>query len=473
MPSHQKKDLLLGAFVMNTNSHILHGAWKTPGAANHEFNDLAHWVDLAKTLETGGFDYVFFADVMGLRPPFGGTHDLYLHDGLQFPSNDPLVILSALAAVTETLGLVFTSGVVQDPPYDFARRISTLDHASKGRLGWNIITSVSAAAWRNLGWTEDDFRDHDGRYRIAAEYVDVLYKLWVGSWDDDAFIADPQRGIVTDPEKVHLIDHVSEHFRVEGPHFVSPSPQRVPVLFQAGSSRAGQEFSARNAEVQFITSPDPVNAKRQIDAHQQLIGAAGRAAGAVQYVQGLSFVVGSTEEEAKRKARELNDSLSIEGLVAHAGGDIGIDLGALPTSTPLSELADAPGVESLLRWAAEASGSNSPTIADLGRVYALNTQVVGTPSQIASRLAEWQEAGVDGINVINATIPGSYVEFIEHVIPELEARGLHRGARPPAEARTLRGIVSGTDRPAAEHPSSAYRGAFTGGLRREPVAATA
>jgi len=209
------RPLHFSAFVMNTASHIIHGLWRDERGGQIDFNDLDLWVSLARTLEAGGFDAIFFADVVGLYGDYDGGWDHHARLGLQIPSNDPLVLLSALASHTEHLGLAFTAGPIQEPPFNFARRLSTLDHASRGRIAWNIVTGALENGWRNYG--HDGLLDHDERYRWADEYLDVLYKLWEGSWEDDALVADRAIGIYADPGRIHKIHHVSERYRVEEP----------------------------------------------------------------------------------------------------------------------------------------------------------------------------------------------------------------------------------------------------------------
>lgn len=177
---------------------------------------------------------MFFADVVGLYGPLGGSYEVNVREGLQIPSNDPTVLLSALAVNTEHLGLALTSSVLQAHPFDFARKLSTLDHISNGRIGWNIVTSSLENSARNFGLEE--LTEHDECYEWAAEYMDVVYKLWEGSWDEGALLIDRERGIFADPSKIHKIHHVGKRYKVEGPHLPSPSPQRTPLLFQAGSS---------------------------------------------------------------------------------------------------------------------------------------------------------------------------------------------------------------------------------------------
>lgn len=446
--------LKFSAFVMNTTSHILHGAWRDPNAGQTDFNSLEHWVSLAKTLEEAKFDYIFFADVVGLYDDFEGSWQHFVDTGLQIPSNDPTVIASAIAYNTEHLGIAVTSSILQEHPFDFARKISTLDHATKGRIAWNIVTSLSKNAWRNFGY--DDITAHDDRYLWAEEYVDVAYKLWEGSWEDGALLQDKESGVHADFSKVHKINHEGKRYQVEGPHLVAPSPQRTPVLFQAGSSPAGRRFAARNAEAQFIVSPSPENAKTLIDDTRRLVAEAGRAPEDLQFFQGLSFVIGSTEEEAARKAAELDELINPRTILAHAAGGLGVDLGFYDLDTPIGDITTE-GTQSTLAWVKESVGDREPTVRDLAQLRSRSSRVVGTPEQIADELERWQAAGVGGINVINATIPGSYVEFAEHVLPVLRDRGL---AQRDYAAGTSRKKARGSDRLPGTHPAAAYRGAF-------------
>lgn len=448
--------LSFSAFVMNTASHILHGLWRDPEGIQRDFNDVQVWITLAKKLEAGGFDALFFADVIGLHGPYQGDWAFHVENGLQIPSNDPMMLMSALAVNTTRLGLAFTAAPLQEPPFNFARRVSTLDHLSKGRIAWNIVTSSSKNAFRNFGY--DGLVPHDNRYRWAEEYVDVLYKLWEGSWDEGAVLQDRESGTYMDSSKVHKIHHVGERYKVEGPHLVSPSPQRTPVLFQAGASAAGKDFAARNAEAIFIVSPDPENARRLIDETRQLAVQHGRNARDVRFYQGLSFVIGDTIEEAQAKEQELDSKIDANMMVAHMAGGMGIDLGHYHLDTPLEHI-ETEGIRSTYEWLKQSTPGRIPTVADLILLRTRTTRIVGTPETIADQLEIWQSLGIDGINVINATLHGSYDEFIDKVMPVLRRRGL---ADEKAEERTtFRKSLFGTDRLNERHPASQYRGAFS------------
>ncbi|MDQ1561858.1 MAG: long-chain alkane monooxygenase, partial [Actinomycetota bacterium] len=228
------KQISFNLFEMNCVGHISHGLWAHPENTRHRFNDIDFWIEEAKLLEEGLFDSVFLADVIGTYDGYRGGPETALAESVQIPSNDPLLVIPAMAAVTKHLGFAATFSTTYEPPFAFARRASTLDHLTKGRFGWNIVTSYLPNAARNFSL--DDEVAHDDRYALADEFLDVVYKLWEGSWDDDAVVIDRANNVYTDPSKVRYINHVSEHYRVAGPHLSEPSLQRTPLLFQAGSS---------------------------------------------------------------------------------------------------------------------------------------------------------------------------------------------------------------------------------------------
>jgi FMN-dependent oxidoreductase (nitrilotriacetate monooxygenase family) len=447
--------LHFSAFVMNTNSHIQHGLWRHPDARQVDFEDVNLWIDLAKTLEGGGFDTMFFADVVGLYGPVNGSYEVNAREGLQIPSNDPAVLLSALAVNTSHLGLAFTSSIIQAHPFDFARKVSTLDHISKGRIGWNVVTSSLENSARNFGM--DRLIEHDERYRWAQEYMDVVYKLWEGSWDEGALLKD-KSGAYADYTKIHKINHEGERYRVEGPHLVSPTPQRSPVIFQAGSSPAGRAFAARNAEAQFILSPTPEIAEKDISATRAIAVENGRRPEDIQFFQGLTFIIGSTEDEARRKEDEIDEYISTDGFLAHINLGLDQETGTpLDPDLPLKDIKHEGGF-SHVAWLRQTMTGREPTVRDLAKITAkVRGRFTGTPEQIADRLEEFQRAGVDGINVMNWTIPTSYELFIDEVMPTLRARGLAK--EEPVEG-TLRQKLFGHDRLLDSHYGAQFRGAF-------------
>jgi FMN-dependent oxidoreductase (nitrilotriacetate monooxygenase family) len=446
--------LHFNAFVMNTVSHIQHGQWRNPAARQHEFEDVNFWIDIVKTLERGKFDGAFFADVSGLYGPRDGDYEVYTREGLQIPSNDPSVLLSALAVNTEHLGLAFTSSILQEHPFNFARKVSTLDHISKGRIAWNIVTGMQENGARNFG---QPLVEHDARYDWADEYVDVVYKLWEGSWDDEAVVADREAGVYSDINRIHKINHVGERYQVEGPHLPSPSPQRTPVLYQAGGSARGRRFAAEHAEAVFIIAPSPEVAAEYIEETRQIAVDAGRKATDIKFFQGLSFVTGDTEEEARAAEAELDKYVSIDGYIAHGNIGVRADGTVYPPDTKLKDI-DSNGSKGIIEWFSKSRPGEEPRLSDLAGIMSRNGRVVGTPDQIADELEKWQAAGVDGINVVNWHLPGSYEEFVDKIIPVLQDRGLAQREYAPG---TLRKKLFGTDKLPDRHPAARYRGAFT------------
>lgn len=452
------KPLSFSAFVMNTASHIIHGLWRDENGKQIDFQNINLWIDLAKKLEAGGFDAIFFADVVGLYGNYKNGWEHHVKAGLQIPSNDPMTILSALAVNTNRIGLAFTAAPLQEPPFNFARRVSTLDHVSNGRIAWNIVTNAQENAYRNFG--HEKLVAHDERYNWAEEYVDVLYKLWEGSWDEGALLQDRERGIYADPTKVHKIHHVGTYYQVEGPHLVAPSPQRTPVLFQAGASAIGRAFGARHAEAIFIISPDPENAKKLIQETRDLAVKYGRYAEDIKFYQGLSFVIGATEEEARQKEAELDSKIDIDSILAHAGGGIGVDLGYLDLDASIEDV-ETEGIQSTLQWLKQSVPGNVLTVRDLLYLRSKASRIVGTPESIADQLEQWSNAGVDGINVINETIPTSYEQFITDVLPVLRERGLATSLEQLEENQTFRRSLFGEDKLNKRHTAAQYRGAFS------------
>lgn len=460
--------LIFNAFTMNVVSHVWHGLWRHPDGTQKDFDKLDTWVDLAQTLERGKFDAMFFADVIGVDPAYNGSWETYIKEGLQIPGNDVAALCAALIARTENLGLTFTSTILSDHPFTFARKVSTMDQLSDGRIGWNIVTGVSHNASQNYGL--DNILEHDARYDWADEYMDVVYKLWEGSWDDGAVLADQANGVYADASKIHRVYHQGEHYRVMGPHLVSPSPQRVPVLYQAGSSGRGRAFAAKHAEGTFVVFPSAEGARAGIAEQRKLAVANGRRAEDLKFIQGFSFVVGSTMEEADRKAAEIDEWVSYEGLAAHISRDMGIDLGRYDPEMPI-EQTDAVGIQGYARVFEDANPGKKAKVADVAGALSYNLRIVGTPESIADELEKWQDAGIDGVNMIAQYYPASYEDFIDHVMPVLRERGLAQSEYTEGPLREKMFPGSGGRLPAS-HPAAQYRGAFTGSVAAESEGGT-
>ena len=235
---------------MNCVGHIQHGMWAHPRDRSMHYTDLDHWVSLARTLERGLFDGLFLADILGVYDVFHDSPDASIRNAVQIPVNDPLLLIPAMAYATQHLGFGVTCNLTYEPPYTFARRMSTLDHLTKGRIGWNVVTGYLDSAARGMGLAQQP--EHDSRYDVAEEYMQVVYQLWEGSWEDDAVLRDRDRRIYADPARIHRVQHDGRHYKVDALHLSEPSPQRTPVLYQAGASDRGREFAAAHAECIFV-----------------------------------------------------------------------------------------------------------------------------------------------------------------------------------------------------------------------------
>ncbi len=453
MTAKPPRRLLFNAFSMNCVSHIQQGLWVRDDTRQREYASLDPWLELAQILEKGCFDALFLADVVGVYDVFRGGAATSIVEGMQIPVNDPALLIPAMARATENLGFAYTSSVLQMPPFTFARQASTLDHLSGGRVGWNIVTTYLRNAGANLGL--GGLPNHDERYDRADEYLEVVYKLWEGSWEDDAVLRDRINGRYADPDKIHPIDHKGEYYEVEGPHLSEPSPQRTPLLFQAGSSTRGRAFAARHAECCFI-----VESKKALHGPASVIkdirtqaAAIGRDPDGIRFFQGLSPVVGGTETEAWAKAEELTEQLSIDGALAHISGSIGVDLGDIDVDLPLSQIPVA-GIRGWVKGMVEAEPDKSKTFRDLIRARTTGRFLVGTPEQVADDLGEWFDAGVDGFNLTYNTTPGTFVDFIDGVVPVLQQRELMQREYAPG---SLREKVFGHANLHDSHPGRRFR----------------
>jgi FMN-dependent oxidoreductase (nitrilotriacetate monooxygenase family) len=453
------KQISFNLFEMNTVGHISHGLWVLPDNNRHRFNDLDFWIEEAKLLEEGLFDSVFLADVIGAYDGYRGGPETAVREAVQIPSNDPLLVIPAMAAVTRNLGFAATFSTTYEPPFAFARRASTLDHLTKGRFGWNIVTSYLPNAARNFGL--DDEIAHDDRYAIADEYLDVLYKLWEGSWDDDAVLQDRENRVYTDPSKVRYINHSGKFYRVAGPHLSEPSLQRTPVLFQAGSSPAGKAFAAKHAEAVFVGGSTLEQYRTNVADIRRLADENGRGGQHIKTFASAVIVVDKDRESAEAKAEEFRRRSSAEGYLAHAGGG-GIDLAAYPKNAVIADILAAENKQGRDNSSNNRRYPPGATVGDaLDKLTRFDTNpfyVAGSPTDVADAVERWvQETDLDGFNLRQFITPGSAQDFIEYVVPELQRRGVYRTRY---EESTLRERLfgKGNVRLFPEHPGARYRG---------------
>lgn len=427
-----KKQILLNAFNMNCVGHINHGLWTHPRDTSSQYKTLEYWTELAQLLERGLFDGLFIADIVGVYDIYQDSVDVTLKESIQLPVNDPLLLVSAMAAVTRHLGFGLTANLTYEAPYLFARRLSTLDHLTRGRVGWNIVTGYLDSAAKAMGLTQQV--EHDRRYDQADEYLEVLYKLWEGSWEDDAVIEDRERRIYAQPEKVHKVQHEGEFYRVQGYHLCEPSPQRTPLLFQAGSSARGLQFAGQHAECVFISGQNKQATRAQVDKVREAVRAAGRDPQAVKVFMGLTVIVAATEAQAWAKHDEYLSYASAEAGVAHFAASTAIDFARYELDEPI-QYVKGNAIES----ATKTLQNNDWTRRKLLDQHALGGRyitLVGDPEQVADELEAWiAETGLDGFNLTRTVTPESYVDFIDLVIPVLQARGSYKTAYAPGTLR--------------------------------------
>jgi FMN-dependent oxidoreductase (nitrilotriacetate monooxygenase family) len=450
------KRIYFNAFHMNCVVHQSPGLWVRPDDKMHLYTDLATWVELATLLERGKFDALFLADVIGVYDVFRDNREAALTQAAQIPVNDPMLLIPAMAHATEHLGFAFTGSVMQGHPFTFARLISTLDHLTKGRIAWNVVTSYLESAGRNLG--KSGLPPHDERYEIADEYLEVCYKLWEASWEDGAVVKDRQRGIYADPAKVHDVHHEGKYFTVHGCHLSEPSPQRTPVIYQAGASPRGQQFAARHAECVFVSGPTPEVVGQIIRETRAKAREQGRNPEEILFFMYLKVITGDTEAAARRKYDEFSEQVSYDGALALLSGWAGIDFGQFDPDQPLQYI-ETNAVRTLMHAFARADQSHKWTLRDLAKFVGIGgggPVLVGAPEQIVDTFQEWIRAGVDGFNLAYAITPGTYIDFVEGVVPVLQKRGL---MQTEYQEGTLREklLGKGYARLREPHPAAQYR----------------
>jgi FMN-dependent oxidoreductase (nitrilotriacetate monooxygenase family) len=447
------REILLNAFDMHCVGHIQQGLWTHPRDQSTRYKELAYWMDLARTLEAALFDGIFLADVVGVYDVYGGSADAALRGAVQVPVNDPMLLIPAMAAATQHLGFGVTANLVYEPPYLFARRMSTLDHLTGGRIGWNIVTGYLDSAARAAGFSQQ--MAHDDRYDLADETMALLYQLWQHSWADDAVRADRAAGVYADPAKVRAVHHHGKQHRVDAMHLCEPSPQRTPVLYQAGSSPRGRRFAARHAECVFLNGQSTAGVKAIVDDIRALAVAAGRQAGDIRFFLGATVVTGATAAEAQDKFDDYRQHVSSEAALVHAAASLGVDLARFDLDAPV----DASASNAITSNVAAINRSQGPqwTKRKLLEQMVLGSRqspIVGSAARVAEELVRWtEETGVDGFNLSRTVAPECFVDFGRLVVPELQSRGAFKTAHRPG---TLREKLFGQGpRLPASHPATA------------------
>lgn len=449
------RQMRLNAFDMNCVGHIQHGMWRHPRDQSMRYTDIDYWMDLARTLEQGLFDGIFLADILGVYDVYEGGPEAAIRDGVQIPVNDPLMLVPAMAAVTKHLGFGVTCNLTYEPPYTFARRMSTLDHLTRGRIGWNIVTGYLDSAARGMG--DKGMIGHDDRYDMADDYMEAVYRLWEASWEDAAVMRD-REGVYADPAKLHRVRYEGRRYKVDALHLAEPSPQRTPVLYQAGASTRGRQFAARHAECVFLAELSEKSLAATVADIRAQSAAQSRDPREILMFQLATIVVGRTEKEARDKLEDYRRHSSVEGALAHFSASLGVDLGKYALDEPIRhEKTDANNsfMEGITRKAE--SAWTRRRIVDQVVLGSRWQPIVGSPGQVADALVATMAAtDVDGFNLSRTVMPECVRDFVKLVVPVLQERGVFKSAYAPG---TLREKLYGTGRArlAPPHPGAAVR----------------
>ena len=416
----RRRQLHLNAFLMEAGHH--EASWRLPRSNPRADFDLQHWIGLARLAEAAKFDSLFLAD----GPALMGTGEFRPPGQLE-----PLTLLTAVSQATNRIGLIATVSSTYNEPYNLARRLASVDHVSRGRAGWNIVTSAGADEAANFGLTS--VPDHAARYARADEFLRVAKALW-DSWEAEAIVADKAAGRYTDPARIHRIDHAGRYFNVAGPLNVERPPQGYPVLVQAGSSEDGKDFAARHAEAIFTAHQ---TYQRAADFYRDIktrVAAAGRDPRDVLVLPGIVPYIGATEQEARELAKQFDDLRVPEYGLRQLAWNFETDPAVFVLDEPLPDAI-------LARPKLEGSQSRSDLIIELAVREQLTVrqilarlgggrghfEVVGTPDQVADTIVAWFEGGAaDGFNIMAPALPSGLEAFIEHVLPILRGKSLFR-----------------------------------------------
>ncbi len=413
----QNEQMNLGAFVFTFGHHF--AAWRHPDTATDEIISLDFYRELAASAERGKLDMLFFAD----------TGSIPLNDAessARFVYPEATAVLGALAAMTSKIGLAATVSTTFNDPYNVARRFSTLDHLSRGRAAWNVVTSTKEGD--ALNYSMEKLPEHGSRYERAREFLDVANALW-DSWEDDALLWDKQGGVFADKQKVHLLEHSGPSFSVLGPLNIPRSPQGRPVIIQAGTSPAGSRFAASGADVIFTACENKEEAISFYKHVKGMLPEFGRDAGDVKIMPGLMFFVGATEAEAKAKEEQFYELILPAAGVTYLSRMLNTDLSGCSLDEELPEI-ELEGNTSRAKLIVDTARKTKQTVRELGMHYAVargHMKVTGTPEQIADLMEDWfRSAACDGFNIMPPLLPGGMAEFVDQVVPVLQRRGLFR-----------------------------------------------
>ena len=450
--SAARKKLLLNAFHMCSPSQSWAGMWTHERDQCTGYTSIDYYVDLAKLAERGLFDSIFFADSIGLMDKYGGDPAEAIRAGAMAPMNDPTLVIPAMAQATQHLGFGVTANLTYEHPFLMARRMSTLDHLTKGRIGWNIVAGFVESGARAIGL--DRLRAHDERYDMADEYMEIAYKLWEASWDDDAVLRDAHKRIYAQPNHVRRIDHEGAFFRMSGVHMCEPSPQRTPVLYQAGASTRGRAFAARHAECVFLTTSEAPMVRAHVADIRRQAEANGRRGDDIAVIVAATIITGKTTREAQEKYEDIRGHLDVAGSLSVFSALAGVDFSKYDPDDPI-EYMKTDANQSFLERVTILTKGRKMRIKDLTAFHpdspTSGVFLIGSAEEVARQLVDFaDETGIDGFNLIRTVEPGGLQAVVDLVVPELQTMGAYKTSYGSGALRNK--LFGRGDRLSATHP---------------------
>ena len=426
--SAARKKLLLNAFHMCAPSQSWAGLWTHERDQCTGYTDIDYYIELARLAERGLFDSIFFADSIGLMDKYGGDPSEAIRAGAMAPMNDPTLVIPAMAQATQHLGFGVTANLTYEHPFLMARRFSTLDHLTQGRIGWNIVAGFVESGARATGL--ERMRAHDERYDMADEYMEIAYKLWEASWDEGAVLRDPARRIYAQPDHVRRIDHEGAFYRMSGVHMCEPSPQRTPVLYQAGASTRGRAFAARHAECVFLTTSEaPMVRDHVADIRRQAI-AHGRRGDDIAVIVAATIITGRTTREAQEKYEDIRGHLDVAGSLSVFSALAGVDFSKYDPDDPI-EYMKTDANQSFLERVTVLTKGRKMRIKDLTAFHPQSPTsgafLIGSAADVARQLVDFaDETGIDGFNLVRTVEPDGLRAVVDLVVPELQSMGAYK-----------------------------------------------
>ncbi|MFG1343337.1 LLM class flavin-dependent oxidoreductase [Xanthobacter autotrophicus DSM 431] len=450
------REIRFNAFNMASPGHTWAGLWAHPRDRAFDYNTLDYWIDLARTAERGLFDGVFIADVFGVYDVYGNSPDAALVSAAQTPDIDPTLVVPSMAHATRHIGFGVTANLTYEHPYQFARRFATLDHLTGGRVGWNVVTGYLDSGARGMGHAAN--RDHEARYEAAEDFLAAVYKLWEGSWEDGAARRDRDARIFTDPAKVHRIRHDGPYYQVDGIQLAEPSPQRTPVLYQAGTSGRGRLFAAKHSEGIFLNGQTRAILAEAVRAIRSAAAGFGRDPYDIRMFAGATVIVAPTRAEALDRLADYAQYVHTAGQLALLSGWTGVDLSTLDPQEAIAYV-KSNAIQSTLENLTLRS-TEPLKVKDLATLSATGARapfIVGAPGEVADEIISWvRDTDVDGFNLNRLVSHETLEAFVDLVVPELQERGVYKTAYGEGTLRQKLFPGRGATLPST-HPAAAFR----------------